>query len=70
MHNFKKYMEQRLARMATNMPNVVGGPGNFYLTKYIATEKALVFRLSNDVVQVRKKETKMTGYIYTYMHVL
>ncbi|CDH50159.1 protein serine threonine kinase [Lichtheimia corymbifera JMRC:FSU:9682] len=51
MHNFKKYMEQRLARMATNMPNVVGGPGNFYLTKYIATEKALVFRLSNDVVQ-------------------
>lgn len=52
MRNFKKYMEERLARMATNMPKVIDGPGNFYLTKYIASEKALVFRLSNDVVQV------------------
>ncbi|KAI7878012.1 kinase-like protein [Lichtheimia hyalospora FSU 10163] len=51
MRNFKKYMEERLARMATNMPRVIDGPGNFYLTKYIASEKALVFRLSNDVVQ-------------------
>ncbi|KAI9310145.1 kinase-like domain-containing protein [Dichotomocladium elegans] len=52
MRNFREYMEKKLARMATNMPERINGTtGSYYLTKYVVTDRAVIFRLSNQVVQ-------------------
>lgn len=52
MNNFKEYMEEHLLEMADNLPDLRFITECTYLSKYIATEKAVVFRLTNDVIQV------------------
>ncbi|KAI8142710.1 kinase-like domain-containing protein [Fennellomyces sp. T-0311] len=53
MTRFKEHMNSKLARMADNMPVVTDSEGTWtFLSKYIVSEHALVFRLSNGVVQV------------------
>ncbi|ORZ20504.1 kinase-like domain-containing protein [Absidia repens] len=50
MTNFKEYMDEKLACLATN--RVPGDTSNgIYLSKYVVTEEAVVFRLSNNILQ-------------------
>ncbi|KAI9490457.1 kinase-like domain-containing protein [Zychaea mexicana] len=52
MSKFNSHMETNLARLADNMPEPAKASNSWvYISKFIVTERAAIFRLSNGVIQ-------------------
>ncbi|KAI8341409.1 kinase-like domain-containing protein [Chlamydoabsidia padenii] len=50
MTNFKGYMNEKLADLAPNQKGFIKS-SNIYLVKYVQTDEAVIFRLSNNLLQ-------------------